>query len=70
LATILNCYSTALNLSQSASNPIAASSIAIRWVRSLPRTRFVVQAQGNIAANYARGIDFETNYSMDSAFSA
>ena len=67
LATILaNCYSTTLNPTQSATNPYCG------FVHRDPlgsiftsNSGFVVQAEGNIAADHVRGIDFETNYSMD-----
>jgi iron complex outermembrane receptor protein len=67
LATILaNCYSTALNPSQSAGNAYCS------FVHRDPlgsiftqNSGFVTQAEGNIAGDHVRGIDVETNYSMD-----
>ena len=67
LSTILaNCYSTALNPTQSASNIYcgfvhrdALGSIATA------NSGYVVQAEGNIGGDHVRGIDVETNYSMD-----
>ena len=64
LQTILNnCYSLALNPTQSATNP-ACSFIhrdALGTIATA-NTGFVVQAEGNIAQDKVDGLDFEVNY--------
>ncbi|HWX88711.1 MAG TPA: TonB-dependent receptor [Rhizomicrobium sp.] len=67
LPTILaNCYSTAINTTQSASNPYC-SFIHRDALGSIftANSGYVVQAEGNIGGDHVRGIDFESNYSMD-----
>jgi iron complex outermembrane receptor protein len=64
LQTILNnCYSPALNPTQSASNPFC-SFIHRDAVGTIATTNtgFVVQAAGNIASDKVDGLDFEVNY--------
>ncbi|HYS46174.1 MAG TPA: TonB-dependent receptor, partial [Rhizomicrobium sp.] len=67
LQTILaNCYSTTLNPTQSASVPYC-SFIHRDVLGSIANQNsgYVIQAEGNIAADHVRGIDLETNYAMD-----
>jgi iron complex outermembrane receptor protein len=67
LATILaNCYSTALNPTQSAANPncgfIHRDALGSIFTAN---SGFVVQAEGNVGGDHVRGIDTEFNYNMD-----
>ena len=67
LPTILaNCYSTALNPSQSASNPYC-SFVHRDALGSIftSNSGYVVQAEGNIGGDHVRGIDTEINYNLD-----
>ncbi len=67
LQTILNnCYSTAINTTQSAAN-LYCSFVHRDALGSVATANqgFVVQAEGNIAGDHVKGIDVETNYNMD-----
>ena len=67
LQTILvNCYSTAVNTTQSAANPFCSfiHRDALGTITTT-NTGFVVQAEGNIAKNKTDGLDFEVNYDTD-----
>jgi outer membrane receptor protein involved in Fe transport len=67
IQTILNsCYSTALNPTQSATNPFCSfiHRDALGTITTT-NTGFVVQAEGNIAKNKTDGLDFEVNYDTD-----
>ena len=64
LQTILNnCYSPALNPTQSATNPFCSfiHRDALGTIATA-NTGFVVQASGNIAQDKVDGLDFEINY--------
>ena len=67
LQTILtNCYSTATNPTQSATNSyctfVHRDALGTIYTQN---SGFVTQAQGNIGNDHVRGIDLETNYNMD-----
>jgi outer membrane receptor protein involved in Fe transport len=67
LQTILtNCYSTAVNTTQSALNPFCTfiHRDALGTITTT-NTGFVVQAEGNIASDKVDGLDFEVNYDTD-----
>jgi outer membrane receptor protein involved in Fe transport len=64
IQTILsNCYSTAINTTQSATNPFCTfiHRDALGTITTT-NTGFVVQAEGNIASDKADGLDMEVNY--------
>ena len=66
LSTILaNCYSTAINTAQSASNPYC-SFVHRDALGSIitANTGYVVQAEGNVASDLVHGVDFEVNYNL------
>ena len=67
MQTILNnCYSTAINTTQSASNPYCTfiHRDALGQIDTA-NTGYVVQAEGNIGGERVQGIDFELNYLTD-----
>ena len=67
IQTILaNCYSTASNPTQSATNPFCTfvHRDALGTITTT-NTGFVVQAEGNIAENKTDGLDIEVNYDTE-----
>ncbi|HEY2069239.1 MAG TPA: TonB-dependent receptor [Rhizomicrobium sp.] len=68
ITTILtNCYSTAVNVTQSALNPFCSFVHRDVLGQIDTNTGFVVSAEGNIAFDRVRGFDFEVNYQTDLA---
>jgi outer membrane receptor protein involved in Fe transport len=66
LSTILaNCYSTAINTAQSASNPYCSfvHRDALGSITTA-NTGYVVQAEGNVGSDLVHGVDFEVNYNL------
>ncbi|HEY2070637.1 MAG TPA: TonB-dependent receptor [Rhizomicrobium sp.] len=62
---LTNCYSTSVNVTQSALNPFCSfvHRDVLGTIKS--NTGFVVSAEGNIASDQVKGFDFEANYQSD-----